>query len=325
MKLVAVTKILNEDDIVEAFVRHHNSQIDHHLFLDNGSVDRSVEILRALKDERLKITVLQNKCSYFNEKYYNTNMFQFAARDFGADWVLFLDTDEFIDARAAPEGLHAHFEALPPDANCLSIPSISYHDVSGPEKADLLIPRRLRHRDGTPNPSTTKIFVRGRLAGYVDIDAGQHTALMNGKNLASKLDEQLCLAHYFRRNPYQLLQKCILGRLKVLAAGRAEIEQNRSVHYTPIFETIRDTPEQILRQGDFLSPSFDLQSLVEDPIHYLGGELRYTHPVDGAMKAIRALAHHAEGLAQDFGHLIDTNEGVKLQAEKMSARWAKLF
>jgi hypothetical protein len=148
---------------------------------------------------------------------------------------------------------------------------------------------------------------------------------MNGKHLASKVDDSLCLAHYFRRNAYQLIQKSVLGRLKVLAAGRAELDQNRAVHYTAIFEAMRDAPEKILRQRDFLYPALDLQSLVEDPIHYQGGDLRYTVPVDGPMKAIRTLVNYAEGLAVQFGHMIDTNEGVRLQAEKMSSLWAKVL
>ena len=48
MRLVAVTKILDEADIVEAFARHTANYVSHHIFLDNGSVDGTVEILKAL-------------------------------------------------------------------------------------------------------------------------------------------------------------------------------------------------------------------------------------------------------------------------------------
>jgi hypothetical protein len=55
--LVGITRVLNEDDIVEAFVRHHATMVDHHVFVDNGSTDETIAILRALKDEGLNISV----------------------------------------------------------------------------------------------------------------------------------------------------------------------------------------------------------------------------------------------------------------------------
>lgn len=50
-KVVCFTRILNEDDIIEAFVRHHATHVEEMLFLDNGSSDRTVEILTALRGE----------------------------------------------------------------------------------------------------------------------------------------------------------------------------------------------------------------------------------------------------------------------------------
>ncbi len=37
MRLVAVTRVLNEDDIIEAFVRHHAPLLAHHLLLDKSA------------------------------------------------------------------------------------------------------------------------------------------------------------------------------------------------------------------------------------------------------------------------------------------------
>ena len=62
MRLVAVTRIRNEDDIVEAFARHHAALVDHHVFLDNGSADGTLAILAALHRDGLPLTVLQTRC-----------------------------------------------------------------------------------------------------------------------------------------------------------------------------------------------------------------------------------------------------------------------
>jgi glycosyltransferase involved in cell wall biosynthesis len=325
MKLVAVTRIMNEDDIVEAFVRHHRGQIDHHLFLDNGSVDRTIEILRALQAEGVPLTVLQNNSPIYVETSYNTSLFNIAARNLGADWVLFLDTDEFIDARAAPQGVRALIEAVPAEINCLTVRVVPYFDTSADDAGDLLVPRRMRRRHAAPDPSVTKVFVRGSLAGSVEIDAGQHCVLFNGKQLPDHVEPRLVLAHYYRRGPHQLLWKSAIGRLKVLAAGRREIEKQRSFHYNETFATLRDDPARLLRDAGWMAPSYAWEDLVDDPIRYDGEALRHTAAMDGAMKAMRILAAYGESLAREFGQIIDSNEGVRVQVEKAAAVWVRLF
>ncbi len=79
MKLVAVTRLWNEDDIVEAFVRHHAPQVDRFVFLDNGSSDRTLDILRSLAAEEFPITVLQTRSVSFDEASVNTWLFHYAA------------------------------------------------------------------------------------------------------------------------------------------------------------------------------------------------------------------------------------------------------
>ena len=72
MRLNAVSKVLDEADIIEAFVRHTAAFVSHLIILDNGSCDGTVEILKQLRDEGLHLTLLQNDCRQFNEKKINT-------------------------------------------------------------------------------------------------------------------------------------------------------------------------------------------------------------------------------------------------------------
>jgi len=90
---VAASRVLNEDDILEAFVRHHAALVDHHIFLDNGSSDRSLAILRALQAEGLPLTVLQTRAAHF--------------------------CDEFVDQRRTEGGLRAVLASLLRDAGFL--------------------------------------------------------------------------------------------------------------------------------------------------------------------------------------------------------------
>jgi hypothetical protein len=326
MRVVAVTRVFNEDDIVEAFFRHHAALVDHHLFLDNGSVDRTLEILGALFVEGEKLTVLHNTAAHFSESIYNTNLFEYAAGTLGADWVVFLDCDEFLDTRQAPDSLRGMLAALPADSAGMSPGTIDYLDTPADDAADLLVPRRMRRRERVAQFSLPRLMLRATLAGRgTVVSSGNHNVFRGGQIVPVAAAPALRVAHYARRGPWQLLSKSVIGRLKVLAAGQAVADSGVSVHYNDIFALIRDRPEALLRDPGFLRPSHAERDLVDDPIVYLGAPLRHTQPGDAAMKAVRVLAGYAELLAGQHGKLITTNEGIRLQTNHDAAFWTRLF
>jgi glycosyltransferase involved in cell wall biosynthesis len=325
MSLIGITRVLNEDDIVEAFVRHHATMVDHHLIMDNGSTDETVAILRALKDEGLNISVFQNRSAFFTESSHNTVLFRHAANVLSGDWAIFLDTDEFVNLAQAPEGLSAALDAVPPEALCVGLPNLTYFDSPRDDPAEPIVPVRMRWRENPPQRLLSKIFARTSLvAANAVIDAGQHEVLFEGKPIASHGDHRLSLGHYYRRSAWQTISKSVLGYLKVAAAPKSERDKNRSVHYNDIFRFMRDDPQRLFEPG-FLTPTYDDMNPVEDPLPYLGGPLRYTGITDPRFKAIRVLAALAEQLAQAHAHFIDTNEGVRLQAVQSTYVWEQLF
>ncbi len=105
MWLTAVTRLLDEEDIVEQFVRHNAAFVQSHIFLDNGSGDRSLDILAALQREGVQLSVYRNASPVFVEPIFNTALMNLAIAERATDWVVFLDCDEFIDERGAGSGL----------------------------------------------------------------------------------------------------------------------------------------------------------------------------------------------------------------------------
>jgi glycosyltransferase involved in cell wall biosynthesis len=325
MALVAVTRILNEDDIVEAFVRHHAAMVDHHLFLDNGSTDRTIEILQNLKDEGFRLTVLRNQTPFFSELSYNTSLFRQARLLFGASWVLFLDSDEFLNVGGIPGSLSDYLSSMSEETTSLSLPVVNYHDLPDDDPTQLVVPLRQRNRERVPLAPTFKLMLRGQLAdGHAVIDAGQHAAVIDGEYVVGLEDHPLSLGHYFRRSAWQQISKTIIGHLKVAAAGKQETDQNRSSHYKALFESLRDHPEQVF-QSKFIDALHEEVELVEDPFPYLGGPLRYTKADDPKLKAVRVLLAYAQQLAENHGMFIDTNQGVRLQAEQATSDWTMLM
>jgi Glycosyl transferase family 2 len=316
---------LNEDDIVEAFVRHHATMVDHHLFLDNGSVDQTLEILHALQGEGFNLTVLQNRTPFFTEVSYNTALFRHARAEFSADWVLFLDTDEFIDDRQVADGIRPLLSAFGNDVTCLGLPSRTYFDLPGDDSSEPIVPIRMRTREPVGASPDLKVVARGELAeAGVIIDAGQHQLLFNDETLFQFTDHGLILGHYYRRSAWQQISKSVMGYLKVAAAGQREQSRGRSAHYNSLFETLRDAPERFFTPA-FLEPSYANHDLVEDPLPYRGSPLRYTQPADPKFKALRVLIAYAEQLAEGHGAFIDGSVDARLKAEHDALQWTFLF
>lgn len=321
MKLVAVSRVLNEDDIIESFVRHHAPLIDHHVLLDNGSIDRTVEILGKLKEKGLPVTVFSNRTPTFTETAFNTFLYRYAIEEQQADAVIFLDADEFLDLRRIGIGLRTRLAELPEDRPGLRLRLIEYHSSSVDDAKDLLVPRRVRLRERTPG-STEKVFMRRLLPSWkVVVEAGNHKASFDGKELSLVPENRIVLAHFSDRGRWRWLSRVAIGRLKVLAAGRQEVAQNRNEHYVSPYEMLRNTPDKLglaANFGAFPPPS---GAWIDDRIAYAGGPLQFTVAGDERLKALRAVVAVAEGLAEQHARLIDTNHAVKLQVDQ----WATQF
>ncbi len=301
-RIVAVTRVLDEADIIEAFVRHTAVYAGHHVILDNGSRDGTLEILRSLKMEGLSLTILQNITASFYQKELNTYLYRYAARTCRADWVLCLDADEFIDDRALEAGLTTTLERLAADGIlCATVPLTNFERAADdPDEA--IVPLRMR-RHGPVLP-VKKVFVQGRIAATTDIANGNHSATYDGVHLDEHLIPGLTLAHYSHRSPYQRVVKCVRGWSKVTAAGSAEVAKRTSYHYRGLFEIIRDRPQHFFRRARFMRPPAH-DELPVDPIHYRGGPLRYSTATDEPMRAIRCMVGHLETLAERHGRLLE--------------------
>jgi Glycosyl transferase family 2 len=324
MRLVAVSRVLNEDDIIEPFVRHHAAFIDHHVFLDNGSIDHTVEILKKLAEAGLPVTVFANRAPMFAETAFNTFLYRYAIEEQRADAVLFLDADEFLDLRRMGPGLRRRIEDLPADAQGLCLPMINYHATAADDPNDALAIRRIRRRDPAAGDST-KILLRRLLPSWsVIVDAGNHKATFQGKEVACVAEKRLQLAHFSDRGRWRWLARVLIGQLKVTAASEQERAQNRNVHYRATYEALRDAPEKLGIAENFDSLPPPAQSWIDDPIPYRGRPLAFTQPGDERLKALRAVIAVAESLAQQHARLIDGNQAVRLQVDQWAMQFQRL-
>ena len=315
-KTVAVTRILNEDDIAEAFVRHNAAHVDHMLFLDNGSTDRTLVILRALQAEGFPLIVFQNLAVSFDEIGANSWAYQMASQLLGASWVVYLDADEFI---VTPNSVPLS-SLLPEGVDAVTVPLVNYVQTREDKADEPVVPWRQRWR----HPGATGVYKLMLRAGLADIviEAGNHGAFCNGVKLQAMPLAGVSLAHYPRRNGWQIVQKMCAGWLKALAAGQQGTVYSR--HYLSPFETLRDKPGEVL-YGDYFKFEIERRHVVEDPLPYLGGPLVYWEKSDPAMKAAQSFLHFAERLALQHGRLIDETAPARALVEGWNGKRDFLF
>lgn len=310
MKIVAVTRILDEADIAEAFVRHTARHVGHHVLLDNGSRDGTREILADLQREGLPVTVFGTGSVAFSEEAALTWLFREAAAAHGADWVMFLDADEFVDDRAAPGGLAALLAGwdgaeVPPLQVLVALADYVaiVHDVA----AQACVPRRIQWRADRSGNLKTIVSTRRGTDG-ITVDAGGHGGhwTATGAQLGpAMLDERLVHAHFGERDTWQWLVKVVRGWAKVLASGAENERAGKAGHYREAFELLAREPTAIFHNAHLMSFKNERPGLVHDPIDYRGGELRYFRGEDAAMRGARALMGFVEAMARQHGRVLD--------------------
>lgn len=90
-------KVRDEEDVLEDNLRYHVAQgVDFFVVTDNGSVDRTPEILRRYQAAG-QLHLIEEPARAFEHRArgWVTRMARMAATDFAADWVIHADADEF--------------------------------------------------------------------------------------------------------------------------------------------------------------------------------------------------------------------------------------
>ena len=95
MKLVMTLLARDEADIVDANLQYHlNAGVDFVIATDNLSRDGTTEILESYARSG-HLYLIREDSEYLRQADWITRMGRLAATDFGADWVIHSDADEF--------------------------------------------------------------------------------------------------------------------------------------------------------------------------------------------------------------------------------------
>lgn len=311
MKIVGISMIRNDADIVEPFVRHTLRVLDHLFVIVHAPQDGTGEILEALHAEGLPMTLVEYAEPAFLQGEGLTWLARQAHAALRADFLFPLDADEFVlpADRAAIESALSVLPVGAPGARIRLRTFVPTTEDPADEPNPL---RRIRCRPRT-EPRVDKVVLAAAFAAdpTLVLDHGNHGLLRIG-GPAAPLPlpplKDLALAHYPVRSAAQLTNKTIVGYLAHLAAGRPEVEERRlATHWRRCYEDMivrgatRGMTEAQLMAWFHGRSSVLAHELVSDPTP-APDALRYTHLVRN--DAYATLARFTEALIRARpGHL----------------------
>ena len=306
MRLIGITMVRNEVDVIECFVRHNLGVLDGLAIVDHGSFDGTSEVLAKLKAEGLPLQITYDADPAYRQSERMSMLARRALKSDGADFVFPLDADEFLKLRSRalleqalaelPADMHAtmHWLTYVPDA---------FGDDGG------FGPGHLWWRLKTERKSLVKTIVgRALLEQPTDVIAmGNHAVLSemaNAQRHGRLRQDIVALAHCPVRSGRQLEGKIIVGYLAKIASG--PMDRRLARHWRELYDELRQGgtfDEGRLREiaSNYglpiknWRPVADIE-LVEDPVHFTA-ERRY--PSDAVCDPLRLLMRFTEMLVDE--------------------------
>jgi glycosyltransferase involved in cell wall biosynthesis len=309
VKVIAVSVMRNEADVVEIFVRHHAEFVDELIIVDHMSCDETGEILRELQAEGLPVTVRSHDSNAYHQSRMMTGIVNEAAKDRGADWITPLDADEFVTSDADPN-VRTVLEQLPKEV--FRIPWRTYVPQAGDKPDEPHLHRRIQHRREDEGMVHGKVLIPGDLVRRrrLTVSHGSHRVSVRrrfkDRRVKGLPPDDLVLAHFPVRSAAQITLRAVTAWPVRLARG-ALAKDHWGAH--GMFERVargevfhpEDLPEIAThyaqrRSEDEPHPNL---AVVHDPVQP-SGPYELTRPGQPAASPQMALARMMEQFAEEL-------------------------
>jgi glycosyltransferase involved in cell wall biosynthesis len=208
MKLVMTLLVRDEEDIVADNLDFHLAQgVDEVIVTDNGSVDGTLEILRAYEARGL-VRIIVEPTDDYSQGRWVTRMARMAATEHKADWVINNDADEFWWPREGT--LRTLFEGLGDDVGAVVGHRTNF--VPRPEDDRPYWERMtLRERESL-NPVGKPLPPKLAHRAHPEIVVVQGNHRIKGPDLGSELDDgSIEILHFPMRSYAQFENKIVKG------------------------------------------------------------------------------------------------------------------
>ena len=231
-KIVAISMVKNEVDIIEAFVRHTLHFVDEIIVSDNGSIDGTWDILQELVEAGLPLRVIKDDRFEYDQSNKMTELYKLSL-SYNPDFVMPLDADEFLQARSKA-ALRETLRKIP----SAGIGHCKWKNYALSDVRELRISKRFAFR--SRRSSYTKIVIKTP-PGTEDKEAlilqGNHGFVRSGKAVEEASLDECSIAHFPIRTSQQLRKKVIIGWMANVANfGTSQTESG--FHWRDLYKKV---------------------------------------------------------------------------------------
>ena len=336
MKIVTVSAIRNEADILETFVRYHLQFVDHMIIIDHRSVDSSSQILQSLIKEGLPIELTQENRMDFQQGLMMTALMKKAAMDFDADWILPIDADEFLNT-GGNGFVREVLENLPQD-KIVKVPWRTYIPLPSDDLQEPNTLLRIKHHRRAEHQKLRKILIPRALTMQSKgmIDAGNHSFVkkeFGRKKQFPYIDmDTLVHAHFPVRSTQQVAVKAIVGWLSILA--KPNKEPTEGFHIKLLYDRFKNgsqiSPEELTSMALGYAIASGTSALTQNDIIYKPlmpetGDLKLRYTDTLTVNPLSVLAQMAEEFAEALGAARRKEAQKSFSVGSRFVRWLKLW
>lgn len=210
-KIASVSLVKDECDIIELFIRINLRFVDRMYIIDNNSSDATVEIIEKLQGEGCSVTIWHDDRVDFQQGFTTTSAVRRITDEYGPDWIIPLDADEFITENG--QDLRSELKKIPKQ-HCgilewrTFVPlSCNYSSFENP------LWQNFRQR-AIETIRFNKVVIPAPLVPQTLLPMGNHFLMTHEHKNVPAFTLSATLAHIPVRSPEQIVAKSIIGSIK---------------------------------------------------------------------------------------------------------------
>jgi uncharacterized coiled-coil protein SlyX len=324
MKLAVIARVNGGLDIIETFVRHHVQHFDKLIILNNGTSDDTYQVLHQLQRVYSDLVVLRQPTIGYRQHQYMLLLLRMAVDKFGADWVAFIDADEFIET-ADGLVLTQVLAGRQPTvyrlewSNCVYAPDLVKDERTWVLRQRFRLPSR---------PEVAKLLIHAQfITRTTELGVGNHSLMDGDRPVSTQPLDQVRLCHYAVRSVAQyerasteilLLQDRLSQLQRELAASQEKVgkQAEQLSELNNRLATSQQTGENLAKQLSQLQIEFvDSQHRVDKQTQQL------SHLQNQLLSSQEKIASQARQLQSRTFRILTRVHGILIRAKIVRQRW----